>query len=81
MERTCMTLTMTYSTTQEIKDKLDFIMKKRFISASCLIRELITKEEARLRQEEWQTPTVKKQEQEKDENTDCIPQWQHQKLS
>ncbi len=49
-----MTLTMTYSTTQEIKDKLEYIMQKRYISASFLIRELITNEEARLREEEQQ---------------------------
>jgi hypothetical protein len=47
-----MTLTMTYSTTQAIKDQLEFITRKRFITASALIRELITAEAERLRAQE-----------------------------
>jgi flagellar biosynthesis regulator FlbT len=47
-----MTLTMTYSTTQAIKDQLEFITRKRFITASSLIRELITAEAERLRAQE-----------------------------
>ncbi len=43
-----MTITMTYSTNSQVQDALSYIMEKRYLTASFIIRELILNEAKRL---------------------------------